>query len=38
VLGTGKRLFRTTPHPLRLRLVDCTVTTTGVVLLDYEPA
>jgi dihydrofolate reductase len=38
VLGTGKRLFRQTPRPLRLRLVDCTPTTTGVLLLSYQPA
>jgi dihydrofolate reductase len=36
VLGTGKRLFRETPHPLPLRLVDCTPTSTGVLLLTYE--
>jgi len=38
VLGTGKRLFRQTPRPLPLRLVDCTPTTTGVLLLSYQPA
>jgi len=38
VLGTGKRLFGQTPHPLPLRLVDNTTTTTGVVLLTYERA
>jgi dihydrofolate reductase len=38
VLGTGKRLFRQTPRPMPLRLVDCTPTTTGVLLLAYEPA
>lgn len=37
VLGTGKRLFRETPRPLRLRLIDCTPTTTGVLLLTYQP-
>ena len=37
VLGTGKRLFRSTPRPLPLRLVGCTQTTTGVLLLRYEP-
>jgi dihydrofolate reductase len=37
VLGTGKRLFRETPRPLPMRLVDCTPTTTGVLLLTYEP-
>lgn len=35
VLGTGKRLFREYPRPLRLRLVDCTRTSTGVLLLNY---
>ena len=38
VLGTGKRLFRQTPGPLPMRLIDCTPTTTGVLLLSYEPA
>jgi hypothetical protein len=38
VLGTGKRLFRQTQRPLPLRLVDCTPTTTGVLLLTYQPA
>ena len=37
VLGTGKRLFRETSQPLPLRLVDCTRTTTGVLLLTYQP-
>ena len=37
VLGTGKRLFRELSHPLPLRLVDSATTTTGVVLLSYEP-
>ncbi len=36
LLGTGKRLFREYPEPLRLRLIDCTPTTTGVLLLTYE--
>ena len=36
VLGTGKQLFRGLTRPLRLRLVDCTPTTTGVLLLNYE--
>jgi dihydrofolate reductase len=36
VLGTGKRLFREYPTPIRLRLVECTPTTTGVLLLTYE--
>jgi dihydrofolate reductase len=37
VLGAGKRLFRQTPRPLPMRLVDCTPTTTGVLLLSYQP-
>jgi dihydrofolate reductase len=37
VLGTGKRLFRQTPEPIPLRLTDCTQTTTGVLLLSYQP-
>jgi dihydrofolate reductase len=36
LLGTGKRLFRGYPEPLRLQLTGCTPTTTGVVLLTYE--
>jgi dihydrofolate reductase len=35
VLGTGKRLFRTTAAPLRLRLLDAEPTTTGVLMLRY---
>jgi dihydrofolate reductase len=38
LLGTGKRLFREMDRPRRLRLVDCTPTTTGVLMLSYEPA
>ena len=37
VLGTGKRLFRETSRPLRLRLMECTQTSTGVLLLTYQP-
>jgi dihydrofolate reductase len=38
VLGTGKRLFREEPAtPIRLRLVESKPTTTGVLLLTYEP-
>jgi len=37
VLGTGKRLFRQAPRPLPMRLIDCTPTTTGVLLLSYQP-
>lgn len=36
LLGTGKRLFRGYPEPRRLRLTECTPTTTGVLLLTYE--
>lgn len=37
VLGTGKRLFRSTAHPIRMELVDCAATTTGVLMLSYRP-
>jgi dihydrofolate reductase len=37
VLGTGKRLFSQTSRPVRLRLVECEQTTTGVLLLTYQP-
>jgi dihydrofolate reductase len=37
VLGTGKRLFRDGTALTRLRLVDTKPTTTGVVILTYEP-
>jgi dihydrofolate reductase len=37
VLGTGKRLFREISRPLPMRLTGCTQTTTGVLLLSYEP-
>lgn len=37
VLGTGKRLFRETPRPLPMRLVDCAPTSTGILMLTYEP-
>jgi dihydrofolate reductase len=38
VLGTGKRLFPDGATPAALRLVDSTVSTTGVVIATYEPA
>jgi dihydrofolate reductase len=38
VLGKGKRLFRERSRPLPLQLIDCTPTTTGVLLLTYQPA
>jgi dihydrofolate reductase len=37
VLGTGKRLFRDGTSLTRLRLVDSRPTTTGVLILTYEP-
>ena len=36
LLGTGKRLFREMDRPRQLRLVDCTPTTTGVLMLTYD--
>ena len=36
VSGTGRRSFRDTDRPIRLRLTDCTPTTTGVLLCTYE--
>jgi dihydrofolate reductase len=38
VLGTGKRLFRDGSKKTALRLVDSTTTTTGVLILTYQPA
>ena len=38
VLGTGKRLFRTTDEPKRLRLLEAVPTTTGVLVLSYATA
>jgi dihydrofolate reductase len=38
VIGTGKRLFADGTIPAALRLVDSTVSTTGVVIGTYEPA
>src|SRR5260370_30771425 len=37
VLGTGKRLFRQTPRPIPLEPTGSTPTTTGVLLLSYQP-
>jgi dihydrofolate reductase len=37
VLGTGKRLFREGTSVTRLRLIDTKPTTTGVLILTYEP-
>jgi dihydrofolate reductase len=38
VAGSGKRLFANGAVPAGLRLVDSTVSTTGVVIGTYEPA
>ena len=38
VLGSGKRLFADGTVPTGLRLVDSTVSTTGVMIGTYEPA
>jgi dihydrofolate reductase len=38
LLGTGKRLFRELERPRPLRLLECTPTPTGVLMLRYEPA
>jgi dihydrofolate reductase len=38
VLGSGRRLFPDDGSPARLRLVDSTTTTTGVVIATYAPA
>jgi dihydrofolate reductase len=38
VIGSGKRLFTDGTFPGALRLVDSSVSTTGVVIGTYEPA
>jgi len=38
VLGSGQRLFEPDDHVTKLRLVDCTPTTTGVIIATYEPS
>ncbi len=38
ILGTGKRLFRSTAHPKTLRLLAAAPTTTGVLMLSYATA
>jgi len=35
-LGSGKRLFGRMSRPIRMRLTECTTTTTGVALLYYD--
>ena len=38
VIGSGKRLFADGTVPSGLKLLDSTVSTTGVVIGTYEPA
>ena len=38
VLASGQRLFEPDDHVTRLRLVDSTATTSGVILATYQPA
>lgn len=38
VLGTGKRLFRESTHPVPMRLADSAATRTGILMLTYEAA
>ena len=38
LLGTGKKLFRDLPRPRPLRLISCTPTSTGVLMVNYEAA
>lgn len=38
VIGSGKRLFADGTIPVGLKLVDSTISTTGVVIGTYEPA
>jgi dihydrofolate reductase len=37
VLGSGKKLFRSSAQLRRLQLLDVTPTTTGVLLTTYRP-
>jgi dihydrofolate reductase len=37
MLGTGRRLFTDGGAPAELRLIDTTITTTGVVIATYQP-
>ena len=37
ILGTGERLFDQRHHVVELRLVDSTITPTGVILATYQP-
>ncbi len=36
VLGKGKRLFGSTRHPSALKLKECEITSTGVIIATYE--
>jgi dihydrofolate reductase len=38
IIGSGKRLFADGTIPAGLKLVDSTISTTGVVIATYEPA
>jgi dihydrofolate reductase len=38
IIGSGKRLFAEGAIPAGLKLVDSTISTTGVVIATYEPA
>ena len=38
MIGSGKRLFSDGSIPAGLKLVDSTISTTGVVIGTYEPA
>ena len=38
VMGIGKRLFRDERATAKLRLIESTPTSTGVVIVRYEPA
>jgi dihydrofolate reductase len=38
LLGIGKRLLRDAPRPIPMRLIECTPTSTGVLMLRYHPA
>jgi dihydrofolate reductase len=37
ILGSGQRMFENENHPVKLRLVESTVTTTGVIIATYHP-
>lgn len=38
VLGSGQRMFDHDDHTFRLRLVECTPTTAGVIIATYQPS